>query len=51
MKKIFKPLNLPLMMNNIDDDDISKMINFIKKNQDLQLQNKLLILKKNGQNG
>jgi CDP-6-deoxy-D-xylo-4-hexulose-3-dehydrase len=31
MKNIFKPLNLPLMMNNIEDDDISKMINFIKK--------------------
>ena len=46
MKTKFKPLNLPLMMNNIDDDDISKMINFLKKKPRLKASKQTLIFEK-----
>ena len=46
MKTKFKPLNLPLMMNNIDDDDISKMINFLKKKPRLTASKQTLIFEK-----
>ena len=46
MKSKFKPLNLPLMMNNIDDDDISKMINFLKKKPRLTASKQTLIFEK-----